>query len=44
MRTEREREKEMNTAIINRGCSTDIIYGMKNISLIYERSFVKFAA
>jgi hypothetical protein len=44
LRTKRKREESLNSSIINRGCSANFIHGMKNISCIHERSFVKFAA
>jgi hypothetical protein len=44
MRAKRKTEESMNIPIINRGCSASIVYGVKDLSIIYERSFVKFTA
>jgi hypothetical protein len=44
MRAKRKAEKSMNISIINRGCSASILHGVKDLSIIYERSFMKFTA
>ena len=42
MRAKKESGKDMNMAVINRRCGTNIVYGMKDISVINERPFMKF--
>jgi hypothetical protein len=39
-----EGEEKVNISIIDRRCGSNIVYGMKDISVVNEGSFMKFAA